>query len=555
MTPANRLVSDLALSLPLTPTAEAEAPATVAVIGDGFSAAAVGLHLLRSLPPGAVLHVQGREHRMGRGLAYGTDIDAHLLNVPAGRLGWQAGDEGQFARWLSEQGLPWASSDFVPRRWMGNYLHAQWKEGVAAATARGVRVMFDASALVDLQPAARGWRLGLADGRQGHADQVVLATGHLAPTALHLSSASASASATPATDMATAGETAPAPASADAQRPALIIGAGLTAVDHILALRAQGHQGVIHVLSRRGQMPQPHRVLEARPCVGLAPAELLGADQTLRSLTRQVRAWVDEAARRGQDWRDVMASLRPDTPALWQRLSLRDRRQFLRHLQPWWDTHRHRMAPDVWQRLQAERAAGHLRLWAGRLHSLTPSGNAEPSAGASSNCSGAMSRPTPSTWTAVWQARGSTGAEGLHQVQVGVVRNCTGPSTNWRHASDPLWSELNARGLVSSDALGLGLLVDARYRPLDACGVPQAGLYYVGPWLKAQFWEAIAIPELRVHAQRAAEAVAEVVRLQWASAASGSSLSDASSGSDWARASSAATTSRVSGGANARMNS
>jgi uncharacterized NAD(P)/FAD-binding protein YdhS len=514
----------------------ADAPATVALIGDGFSAVAVGLHLLRSLPTGATLRVQGHAARMGRGLAYGTECEAHLLNVPAGRLGWLAADEGQFAWWLSAQGLPWLPSDFVPRRLMGDYLQAQWQAGVAAATARSVRVVMDAAPLVGLQRAARGWTLGLPEGRSCQADQVVLATGHLGPAAL---STPAAVDNTPP---------------ADAQAPVLIVGAGLTAVDHILALRAQGHQGEIHVLSRRGQMPQPHRVLEARPCVGLAPAALLGADQTLRSLTRQVRAWVAEATRQGQDWRDVMASLRPDTPALWQRLSLRDRRQFLRHLQPWWDTHRHRMAPEVWQRLQAERAAGRLHLWAGRLHSLTPSSQA----GHPDNISGAPSTRVASwtaTWTAVWQARGTTGAEGLHTLQVAAVRNCTGPSTDLQRTPDPLWTGLRARGLVSADALGLGLLVDARYRPLDACGVPNEGLYYVGPWLKAQYWEAIAIPELRVHAQRAADAVTAAVQDQWLNAASASSLSASSSGSGWARASSAATTSRVSGGANARMNS
>ncbi len=28
------------------------------------------------------------------------------------------------------------------------------------------------------------------------------------------------------------------------------------------------------------------------------------------------------------------------------------------------------------------------------------------------------------------------------------------------------------------------------------------GLYYVGPMLRARYWEAIAVPELRVHAQQ-----------------------------------------------------
>lgn len=34
------------------------------------------------------------------------------------------------------------------------------------------------------------------------------------------------------------------------------------------------------------------------------------------------------------------------------------------------------------------------------------------------------------------------------------------------------------------------------------------GLYYVGPWLRARDWEATAVPELRVHAQRLAERLA-----------------------------------------------
>ena len=60
-----------------------------------------------------------------------------------------------------------------------------------------------------------------------------------------------------------------------------------------------------------------------------------------------MRGWAAQAQAEGHDWRDVMANLRGCTPRLWQHLSKRDRRQFLRHLQPWWDTHRHRLAPGI----------------------------------------------------------------------------------------------------------------------------------------------------------------------------------------------------------------
>jgi hypothetical protein len=57
----------------------------------------------------------------------------------------------------------------------------------------------------------------------------------------------------------------------------LLVGSGLTAVDLIIELRDRGHRGRIHLVSRRGQMPQPHRVAEARPRPGLQPVAL-GAD-------------------------------------------------------------------------------------------------------------------------------------------------------------------------------------------------------------------------------------------------------------------------------------
>jgi len=42
---------------------------------------------------------------------------------------------------------------------------------------------------------------------------------------------------------------------------------------------------------------------------------------------------------------------------------------------------------------------------------------------------------------------------------------------------------------------------------IDRAGNATPCLHYVGPLLKAQFWEAVAIPELRVHARTAARAI------------------------------------------------
>jgi uncharacterized NAD(P)/FAD-binding protein YdhS len=39
---------------------------------------------------------------------------------------------------------------------------------------------------------------------------------------------------------------------------------------------------------------------------------------------------------------------------------------------------------------------------------------------------------------------------------------------------------------------------------IDRHGHPAENLFYIGPMLKARLWEAIAVPELRVHARRLA---------------------------------------------------
>ncbi|GAA0743239.1 FAD/NAD(P)-binding protein [Ideonella azotifigens] len=464
--------------------------ACVAIVGLGFSGVATALHLLRGLPPGATLHLLERGDSAGRGVAYGTRCDSHLLNVPAGRLGWDPADEASFLAWLTErgttdpQGQPLAAADFAPRRLLGSYLEHGLTQAIDAARARGVRVRSGLPGVTGLVRQGPCWRLQLSDGSTLSASQVVLATGHLPPARPPVTDAASGDSAWQAPGWFADPWAQPAWCELPAEADVLLLGSGLTAIDMVTQLRDQGHRGRITMLSRRGLLPQPHRVLEARPRPGLSPISELGPDLKLRLVLRAVRRWVAEAEADGRDWRDVMASLRSCTPKLWQRLTVRDRRQFLRHVQPWWDTHRHRLAPVLWQALQDDMAAGRVASVAGRLR------HAEQLA--------------DGRWALQWQPRGSAEIQGA---EVHAIINCTGPTSSLRHATDPLLASLRERGMLSADALGLGLLTDTQHRPLDSSGVAVEDLFYIGPMLKAQHWEATAIPELRQHAAQTAQAV------------------------------------------------
>ncbi|WP_374565064.1 FAD/NAD(P)-binding protein [Ideonella sp.] len=459
----------------------------VAVVGLGFSGAATAMQLMRQLPRGARLLLIEPDARRARGLAYGTRCASHWLNVPAGRLGWDADNEAGFIDWLCAQYGAYSASDFVPRMLLGNYLTQALAAAEQVATARGVQVQTVTDRVSALERTARGGSLlRLAGGGVCRADVVVLATGHLAPESPRIAGAPAWGSPglidQPWDDAALA--------ALPEDGEVLLLGSGLSAIDMLTWLQDRGHAGRVTMLSRRGLLPQPHRSLEARPRPGLVPSQALADARGLVGMLRAVRGWAALAQAEGHDWRDVMANLRACTPRLWQRLSARERRQFLRHLQPWWDTHRHRLAPGIHTRLQAALRAGQVELHAGRLQAITPCPDGR--------------------LDLAWRPRGAA-AGVLERRHVAAIVNCTGPSARVGHAAQTppgsLLAALQARGRLAVDAMGLGLRVDDRHRLLDAQGRPQAGLHYVGPMLKAQFWEAVAIPELRVHARSVAEQV------------------------------------------------
>jgi uncharacterized NAD(P)/FAD-binding protein YdhS len=97
------------------------------------------------------------------------------------------------------------------------------------------------------------------------------------------------------------------------------------------------------------------------------------------------------------------------------------------------------------------------------------------------------------------------GNDRVETIFVERVINCTGPSTDVRRIGDPLLDALLARGLMVPDPNRLGVEVADDCALLGASGEASKTIYLVGPLLKARFWEATAVPELRQHAKAVAE--------------------------------------------------
>ena len=132
----------------------------------------------------------------------------------------------------------------------------------------------------------------------------------------------------------------------------LILGTGLTMVDVVLSLDAAGHRGRIVALSRRGQVPRAHAPHDA------APVELDEVPQgNVLALWRWLRRRGATVGWRGGGRCAAAACARRCGAAL----DDAEQRRFLRHARPYWDVHRHRIAPQVAAQLQAMIGEGRLR--------------------------------------------------------------------------------------------------------------------------------------------------------------------------------------------------
>ena len=107
-----------------------------------------------------------------------------------------------------------------------------------------------------------------------------------------------------------------------------------------------------------------------------------------------------------------------------------------------------------------------------------------------------------------WRPRGAVSSE---TSRFDRVINCTGPDYDMRRARDPLLRNLALSGLAVPDALGLGFRTGRHGALIDAEGWPALHLYYVGPMLRAEHWEATGATELREHAERLAAHLSQKV--------------------------------------------
>lgn len=438
----------------------------IAVVGAGFSGVMTALNILRRSADAKVILFE-RRTPVGLGAAYATHNPGHRLNVRAGNMSAWPDRPGHFVEWIRKERFGLGPADFATRADYGRYLQEQVAE-IAEGPAGAGRLVVVPDAVVGIEPGGDGWRLTCAMGNAVTAHAVVLALGNPPPAR------------PPGIDETFAASSAYV---ADPWRwnaadlpsgPVLLIGTGLTMVDVALSLNQAQPGRPMLALSRRGLAPLEHDgapplSLPLPPANDLSPLEAFG--------------WLRTAAAE-HGWRTAIDATRPATRRLWRSWSAAQRQAFLRHARPFWDIHRHRLAPLVARHISAMRATGQLTLAAGKIRSL----RLEPDGFA-------LCR---------WRGRGE---HGRYVFRAATVINCTGPTGDVLTSTDPLISDLVRRGLARPDALRLGFDVDDDYRVRDVSGAASETLLAVGPATRGASWEITAVPDIRGQAAAVAETV------------------------------------------------
>ena len=221
-------------------------------------------------------------------------------------------------------------------------------------------------------------------------------------------------------------------------------------------------------------MPRAHAVFEAAP-VELDAVPLGNVLLLWRWLRQRAGAtW----------WRAAVDALRPHSHAFWASFDEREQRRFLRHARPWWDVHRHRIAPEVAGRLKRMIAEGRLEIVAGQVMGM---------------------REQAGELVVAYTRRNTPSSNPSRERRFGTAFNCTGPLGTISSTRDPMLRQMLEEELVQVDRLGIGLEVD---------GASRAGarLWALGPLTKGKYWEIVAVPDIRHQVASVADDIAEELR-------------------------------------------
>lgn len=450
---------------------------TITIIGGGFSGSLVATHLMRqsSLHEDLQIILIERASRFARGFAYSTNSPMHLLNVPAGKMSAFAEKSEHFLHWVQKRDSAIQADSFVPRMLYGEYLESVLHD---ADFNKSKRIKFkrinDDAVKVCIDDKSNQAIVSLESGISFETDYIVMAVGNYPPKNLKIKETSFYSGdkyvRDPWSSAAIKG--------LNESEDILLIGTGLTMIDKAIELNFKKHRGKIFALSRHGLIPQKHNL---KAGVATLDPTIFKENKSLKELFSLIRKQIKLFVSMGGDWRAYIDGLRPYTQVLWQNLNERDKRQFFRHLRPHWDVHRHRIPETASLIIDSMINFGQLEIIAGWIIDFEEADDVVK---------------------VKYRLRAE---EGIKELTVSKVINCSGSEQDFCQIEDPLIMNLMEQGIIQPDLLSLGLKASIDGGLIDSNGNISKIFFTLGPPLKGQLWETTAVPEIRIQAEKLAK--------------------------------------------------
>ena len=407
--------------------------ASLIIVGSGFAAAAVVIHLAHSGHAISDILVIG-PGQLGAGQAYDCQVDAFRLNVRADLQRLWPDHPDHFPQWakthIEDPQANTHAGHFYRRADFARYVSAQLRVAPGSMNLRQIH-----SQVVDIRQVPQGWQAICDDGVAYCSTRLLLATGNPEPQwpVANQFEDSSTLIRTP-----WRGDWLE---QIDPTASICLVGSGLTAMDALSGLAEQDHQGPISLLSPHGILP-PEQV-GWEPGDPFVWPEIRRGSEFLHVALQMLKAGSWEEP----DWQQRFSALRSGISEAWQQLPVEDRLKLQRRAGWLWSLARFRSSPQTVKAARQMRENRQLTLIRSHLQALS---------GTRSNR---------------WQL--TLGNEtSLH---ADVVINCTGVGR------DPLIHQLMSTGRVAPLSRSNSLSVLPDLRTISPAGSPYDTLFYIGP--------------------------------------------------------------------------
>ncbi len=435
---------------------------TVAIIGAGFSGICLAGNLYQKAKSPLRIIIFGTPMTFGKGLAYSTLNPIHILNVRAKNMSAFSDNSDHFVEWLKlhvdktelKTGSGELKEEFIPRYLYGGYLQ-DILNTMTSPSASGCSIELITANATRIVEFKDHLILENQEGNEFRADTAVFAHGHIPPKFPFHFDNSISVLENP-WDYESY-QVIPKDSSV------LILGTGLTMIDAVLQLKSQGHSGKIIALSRHGLIPKTQLEETAEYIIDEKTLSL-----NLKDLIKFTRKEINNNADNPIIQQAILKAIRLKVNPIWKSFSLREKRQFLRHCLPYWDTERHRIPPQISEYLNLLTEEKSLEIIKGRLLEIK---------------NGAV----------IFLKRKQTNPS---TSRVQTIINCTGPGKYQSIENNPIIESLLSQGLAVVHDLQLGLKVSPNGALINTANIASDRLYTLGPPSKGTLFECTAVKEI-----------------------------------------------------------